>query len=105
MMLEDCVESMRLSRTRSNPDSGASDADCADAVRQSKAHANYVVKHVAKAAVVFAWEASGSAGMRNPSRLQRCFRDVYIGAGHQVFDDRCYREAAKSALGIEPAPF
>ena len=86
-------------------ESGAPDEDCANAVRQSKAHANYVVKHVAKPAVVFAWEASGSAGMRNPNRLQRCFRDIHIGAGHQVFDDRGYREAAKAALGLEPAPF
>ena len=86
-------------------DSGAADADCSDAVRQSKAHANYVVKQVAKPAITFAWESSGSAGMRNPSRLQRCFRDIYIGAGHQVFDDRGYREAAKAALGIEPQPF
>jgi len=86
-------------------ESGAPDADCADAVRQSKAHANYVVRHVAKSAVVFAWEASGSAGMRNPNRLQRCFRDIHIGAGHQVFDDRSYREAAKAALGLEPLPF
>jgi len=43
--------------------------------------------------------------MRNPSRLQRCLRDVYMGAGHQVFDDRGYREAAKATLGLEPAPF
>jgi hypothetical protein len=84
---------------------GGEEAACSDAVRQSKAHANYVVKAVAKSAVIFAWEASGSAGMRNPSRLQRCFRDIYIGAGHQVFDDRGYREAAKAALGLEPAPF
>ena len=86
-------------------ESGADDTTCSEAVRQSKAHANYVVKQVAKPAVVFAWEASGSAGMRNPSRLQRCFRDICIGAGHQVFDDRNYREAAKAALGLEPAPF
>jgi alkylation response protein AidB-like acyl-CoA dehydrogenase len=86
-------------------DSGASDAECIEAVRQSKAHANYVVKQVAKPAVIFAWEVSGSAGMRNPNRLQRCFRDIYMGAGHQVFDDRSYREAAKPTLGVEPAPF
>ena len=86
-------------------ESGASDADCAEAVRQTKAHANYVVKQIAKSAVIFAWESSGSAGMRNPSRLQRCFRDIHIGAGHLVFDDRGYREAAKQALGLEPAPF
>ncbi len=86
-------------------ESGADPTACADAVRQTKAHANYIVKHVTKSAVVFAWEASGSAGMRNPSRLQRCFRDIHIGAGHQVFDDRGYCEFAKPALGIEPAPF
>jgi hypothetical protein len=43
--------------------------------------------------------------MRNPNRLQRCFRDIHIGAAHQVLDDRGYREAAKPALGLEPAPF
>ena len=63
------------------------------------------MKSVAKSATIFAWEASGSAGMRNPSLLQRCFRDIYIGAGHQVYDDRNYCEFAKPALGVEPAPF
>lgn len=86
-------------------ESGANPTECRDAVRQTKAHANYIVKSVTKSAVVFAWEASGSAGMRNPSRLQRCFRDIYIGAGHQVFDDRAYCEFAKPSLGIEPLPF
>jgi hypothetical protein len=60
---------------------------------------------VAKSATIFAWDASGSAGMRNPSRLQRCFRDIHIGAGHQVFDDRSYCEFAKPALDLQPAPF
>ena len=85
--------------------SGASPEACGDAVCQTKAHANYIVKHVAKSAVVFAWEASGSAGMRNPSRLQRCFRDIYIGAGHQVFDDRAYCEFAKPSVGVDRLPF
>lgn len=84
---------------------GAPDAECVEAVRRTKAHANYIVKHVAKSATTFAWEASGSAGMRNPSRLQRCFRDMCIGAAHQVYDDRSYCEFAKPALGLEPAPF
>ncbi|MHC4225252.1 MAG: hypothetical protein ACYSUN_14780 [Planctomycetota bacterium] len=43
--------------------------------------------------------------MRNPSRLQRCFRDIYVGTAHQVFDERNYNEVAKSSLGLEPAPF
>jgi len=86
-------------------ESGACPEDCSAAVRRTKAHANHIVKHATKSAVVFAWEASGSAGMRNPSRLQRCFRDIHVGAGHQVFDDRGYCEFAKPQLGIEPAPF
>lgn len=84
---------------------GAPDGECNAAVRRTKAHVNYIVKNVAKAATVFAWEASGSAGMRNPSRLQRCFRDIYVGSGHQVFDDRGYCEFAKPALDLDPAPF
>ena len=49
-----------------------------DRFRETKSAASYVT-HVAKAAVSFAWESSGSVGMRNPSRLQRCFRDIYVG--------------------------
>jgi alkylation response protein AidB-like acyl-CoA dehydrogenase len=52
-----------------------------------------------------AYEASGSHGMRNPSRLQRCFRDIYVGAAHQPFDERNFQEQAKASLGLEPAPF
>jgi hypothetical protein len=43
--------------------------------------------------------------MRNPSRLQRRFRDIYVGAAHQVFDERNYVEAAKPPPGPEPSPF
>ena len=73
-------------------------------LRDTKAAASYVTK-VAKAAVTFAWESSGSVGMRNPSKLQRCFRDIYMGAGHQVFDERNYNDTAKPDLGLEPALF
>jgi len=76
----------------------------ADRLRATKAAASYVTK-VAKAAVDFAWEASGSEGMRNPSRLQRCFRDLHVGAGHLVFDDRNFNELVKPGLGLEPSPF
>jgi alkylation response protein AidB-like acyl-CoA dehydrogenase len=77
---------------------------CEAKIRETKAAASYVPA-VAKAAVTFAYEASGSQGLRNPSRLQRCFRDIYAGAAHQVFDERNYTEVAKSSLGLEPAPF
>jgi alkylation response protein AidB-like acyl-CoA dehydrogenase len=73
-------------------------------IRATKAAASYVPE-VAKAAVTFAYEAAGSHGMRNPSRLQRCFRDIYVGAAHQVFDERNYIESAKSRLGFEPGLF
>lgn len=73
-------------------------------IRDTKAAANYVAR-IAKQATTFAWEASGSAGMRNPSRLQRCFRDICIGAGHQVFDDRNYIEVVKESLGLQPEGF
>jgi alkylation response protein AidB-like acyl-CoA dehydrogenase len=76
----------------------------ADRLRETRAAASYVTR-VAKAAVTFAYEASGSVGIRNPSRLQRCFRDIAVGAAHQVFDERNYGEVAKRAVGLEPAPY
>jgi alkylation response protein AidB-like acyl-CoA dehydrogenase len=82
----------------------ASGADGDAKLRETRAAASYVTE-ISKAAVTFAYEASGSAGMRNPSRLQRCFRDVYVGAAHQVFDSRNYNEVVKPSLGLEPSPF
>ncbi len=73
-------------------------------IRETRAAASYVT-HVAKAATVFAYEASGSEGLRNPSRLQRCFRDMFVGASHLVFDERNYVEIAKPRLGLDPLPF
>ncbi len=73
-------------------------------VRETRAVASYGTQ-VAKAAVTFAYEASGSQGLRNPSRIQRCFRDMYVGASHLVFDERNYVETVKTRLGLEPLPF
>ena len=75
-----------------------------DLIRETKAAATYATL-VCKQATTFAWETSGSVGIRNPSRLQRCFRDMCVGAGHMVFDDRNYSELAKRILGLETAPF
>jgi alkylation response protein AidB-like acyl-CoA dehydrogenase len=86
-------------------ESGASEEECKAAVARTMAHDNHIVKHTCKPATIFAWEASGSVGMRNPSRLQRCFRDMHIGAGHLVFDDSKYREFAKPSLGLEASKF
>lgn len=83
---------------------GADQSDIDDLVRHTKSASNYAVK-VAREATVFAWEASGSSGIRNPSKLQRCFRDMCVGAGHQVFDQRNYCEISKKPLGQEPLPY
>jgi alkylation response protein AidB-like acyl-CoA dehydrogenase len=77
---------------------------CRAYVRQTRAASSYVTR-VAKQAVGFAYEVSGSAGLRNPSRLQRCYRDIAAGASHLVFDERNYVEFAKQSLGLETLPF
>ncbi len=83
---------------------GAPKDVCEDQIRETKAAANYIVR-VAKEAVTFAWEVSGSVGIRNPSLLQRCFRDMYVGGAHMVFDDRNYNQLAMPSLGLVPDPF
>jgi alkylation response protein AidB-like acyl-CoA dehydrogenase len=75
-----------------------------DLIRDTKAASSYAVK-MAKEATNFAWEAAGSGVIRNPCKLQRCFRDMAAGAGHQVFDQRAYCEVAKKPLGQEPLPY
>jgi alkylation response protein AidB-like acyl-CoA dehydrogenase len=72
--------------------------------RESKAAASYIVQ-VSREATTFAFQASGSHGLRNPNRLQRCFRDMYVGASHIVFDERNFVESVKERLGIVPLPF
>jgi alkylation response protein AidB-like acyl-CoA dehydrogenase len=50
--------------------------------------------------VNFAYMSSGSSGLRNPSILQRCFRDMCVGTQHIYVDPRCYDEMGKGLLGI-----
>lgn len=83
---------------------GAASKEVDAALRETKAAASYVTR-VSKLATTMAYEAAGSHGMRNPSRLQRCFRDILVGAQHQVFDARNFAEYAKPSFGIEPAFF
>jgi len=49
----------------------------------------------------FAYQAAGSQGLRNPSILQRCFRDMFTGGQHIYVDRKSYEDVAKSQLGIE----
>ena len=72
--------------------------------RAMKAAATHTIE-VCKRATQFAWEASGSVGIRNPSVLQRCFRDMCVGGGHQVFDARNFDDLVKEALGQELPQF
>ena len=48
--------------------------------------------------VQFAYMASGSAGLRNPSILQRCFRDMCVGAQHIYVDPRTFDAVGKGLL-------
>ncbi|HKY13531.1 MAG TPA: acyl-CoA dehydrogenase family protein [Microthrixaceae bacterium] len=49
--------------------------------------------------VRWAYMISGSAGLRNPSVLQRCFRDMCVGSQHIYVDPRCQDEMGKGLLG------
>ncbi|QUR67355.1 hypothetical protein [Mycobacterium spongiae] len=73
--------------------------EIATATALVKSTGSFVVD-MAKRATTFAWEAAGSAAIRNPSRLQRCYRDMSVGSGHLVWDRRNYAEYAQSRLGI-----
>jgi alkylation response protein AidB-like acyl-CoA dehydrogenase len=53
---------------------------------------------VAMDVTLFAYRASGSQGLRNPSILQRCFRDLYTGGQHLFVDPRSYETHAQQAL-------
>ena len=53
--------------------------------------------------VRWAYMTSGSAGLRNPSILQRCFRDMCVGSQHIYVDPRCQDEMGRGLLGKEPA--
>jgi len=50
--------------------------------------------------VEFAYMSSGSSGLRNPSVLQRCFRDMCVGTQHIYVDPRTFDEMGKGLLGV-----
>jgi alkylation response protein AidB-like acyl-CoA dehydrogenase len=49
---------------------------------------------------LWAYRLSGSQGLRNPSLIQRCFRDMMTGGLHVFVDRRSYEEFAKGKLGL-----
>lgn len=54
---------------------------------------------VAEDCTLFAYRTAGSQGLRNPSAVQRCFRDVFTGGLHIFVDRRSYEEIAKGRTG------
>lgn len=46
----------------------------------------------------FAYRAAGSQGLRNPSVVQRCFRDIFTGGQHLFVDPRSYESHAEQSL-------
>jgi len=55
---------------------------------------------VAQDVTLFAYQWAGSHGLRNPSLVQRCFRDMFTGGQHIYVDRKSYEEVAKGQLGI-----
>jgi indole-3-acetate monooxygenase len=53
---------------------------------------------VAEDATLFAYRFAGSQGLRNPSVVQRCFRDVMTGGLHFYVDRKSYEEVGKRIL-------
>ncbi len=49
---------------------------------------------------IWAYRFAGSEGLRNPSVVQRCFRDMMTGGLHVFVDRRSYEEHAKNQLGL-----
>lgn len=56
---------------------------------------------VAEEVTLFAYRSAGSHGLRNPSRLQECFRDMMTGGRHLFVDPRSYEALTQNALGIQ----
>ena len=50
--------------------------------------------------VTWAYRNAGSQGLRNPSVIQRCFRDMLTGGLHVFVDRRSFEEFAKGKLGV-----
>ena len=55
---------------------------------------------VAQDVALFAYQWAGSHGLRNPSVVQRCFRDLFTGGQHLYVDRKSYEDVAKERLGL-----
>jgi len=68
-----------------------------DRLMSSVAYMTEVCEDVA----LFAYRSAGSQGLRNPSRVQACFRDMMTGGRHLFVDPRSYEEFTRTTLGID----
>lgn len=68
-----------------------------DRVQKIMASVTYMTE-VCGQVVQFAYAQSGSQGLRNPSMLQRCFRDFYTGSQHIFVDHKSYEDLGTELL-------
>jgi len=68
------------------------------AIQQEISGAVAYLTEVAEAATLFAYRWSGSQGLRNPSLVQTCLRDIMTGGLHLYVDRRGYEELAKQRI-------
>jgi hypothetical protein len=66
---------------------------------QEMTAATAYMTEVCEEVTLFAYRCAGSQGLRNPSLIQRCFRDMFTGGLHVYVDRRTYDEFGKGLLG------
>ncbi len=74
------------------------DALLAQRLRQATTYAT----RVAADAVRFAYVWSGSDGLRNPSALGRCFRDMYAATQHVMVDNETLTKVTQLLVADRP---
>ncbi len=71
------------------------DVDDLVPVRQATTYATDVAAEVVR----FAYLASGTDGLRNPSVIGRCFRDIHAATQHMVVDPSTIAQSGRALLG------
>lgn len=78
----------------------ATGAAMTPALQQQVMASTSYLTDIAEECTLFAYKAAGSQGLRNPSAVQRCFRDIFTGGQHIFVDRRSYEEIAKGRTGV-----
>ncbi|QFU77972.1 acyl-CoA dehydrogenase [Halioglobus maricola] len=83
----------------------AAGAELTPAMRADMRIAATFATEASREIVQFAHLAAGTSAIREGSRLERSFRDMYTGTQHAFISEKTYTEAAKFMLGlIEDSP-